>query len=525
MERTKWIVALILCLFMLTVSGCASWAPRAANSNGMRSDAAQKEEITLYSFDRRNYEQPDRVLARIEQETNVKLRILTGPWDDTQLDVLVATGDYPDVITIVDSEKSGRFNKWVKEGVLVPFDAALLEGLPHLQKLFSQPGFQNLKINGQFYGLPLKDEFPPGSADQHVIVMRKDWLDRLQLPVPENLEQFRQTLVAFKNGDPDGNQVKDTYGLVSDGLYSIVRNLVGAWGLPIDERSTGFLQVGGDYEYWAIQPQVREALRYVRGLYRDNLIQPDTLSLSTNVQVRPKFVEGRVGAMFDHVNFEELVKKEDQLKRHTPDARLMELSALEGPTGQRGYSIGSEFWGYTVITNKAKDPKAIARLFDFLLSDEGSRLTLFGVPDVHYSVDNGRYTLYPEERKKDVGFDPNHPGAPHELSWGIVQWSQMTDSTYLQLRDLTRPDFSKVVFDNLERVNKYLIEPAAIQLATPKWISFKANSDQLYQEYFNKIVMGELDVDEGFARFVEKWKESGGSEAMKEMSDAIKASK
>ncbi|MCM3749511.1 extracellular solute-binding protein [Paenibacillus pasadenensis] len=513
MQKTQRILGILLA-GAIGLAGCSS--------SSSTTDGDKAVPISIYSFDRQNYgNQNDRVLDAIEKATGTLISLQTGGWEDTQLDILMATGSYPDVLTIVDNEKTGRFNKWIKEESIIPFTDELIEGLPNLQAHLQDPAYDELRINGELYGLPLRDELPQGSPGQHVLILRQDWLDKLGLPTPDTLQQFRDTLIAFRDRDPDGNGVHDTYGIIGNGLTSLVRNLMGAWGIPIDARSTGFLQVGTSYQYWVIQPEVKEAIKYVKELYDQQLIQPFTLSAATNVQVRPRFVEGRVGAMFDNANFEELIKKEEQLKRNFKDARLMEAAALAGPKGKRGYSVGSGFWGYTVITDKAKDPKAAARLLDYLLSDEGNRLTLYGLPDVHYKEDANRVSLRLDERKNDIGFGSLHPEAAHELNWGLVSWSRMTEKDYLKFRESSTPGFTKVVQDNLERINRYRIEPASYNLATPLWVSFKSTSDELTEAYFGKMIMGELDIEEGFSRFVDKWKESGGAEAMSEMSQAL----
>lgn len=516
---------LSLCLSLAVLTSCTM------ESGDGREEATPGEfaEISMYSFDRQDYaSRPDRVLREIERRTETRISLQTGSWEDTQLDILMATGSYPDVLTIVDNEKTGRFNKWIKEGKIIPFDDDLLEGLPNLQRLLDDPHYRDLRVHGHFYGIPLQDELPVGSVGQHVLILRQDWLDELGLPLPDTLEELVDTLIAFRDRDPDGNGIDDTYGLISNGLSSIVRNLIGAWGLPTDERSTGFLRVEDGFEYWAVQPEVKEALRYVQELYRLKLIHPLTLSAGTNVQVRPKFIEGRVGSLFDNANFEELLKKQEQLKHHFPEARLIELAAPAGPQGKRGYSVGAGFWGYTVITDKAKDPRAAARVLDFLLSDEGNRLTLYGLPEVHYTGDpasaSGHVELTLAERRKEAGFSELHPGKPHELNWGIVNWSRMAEEDYIRFREATTPGFGSTVRDNFERINRYLIEPASYNLMTSKWISFKSNSDALTQEYFDKIILEQLDVDEAFAIFKSKWLESGGAEAMREMSEALAAS-
>lgn len=499
-------------------------ATACSQARSLPNDSEHREKISIYSFDRQDYQSnDDRVLAHIEEANNMDIEINTGVWDDSQMDVLIAAGDYPDIITIVDSENYGRFNKWIRDDKLIPFTPELIDGLPNLQKTLSIDRLANLKVNGSFYGLPIQDELPYDSPGQHVLMIREDWLKALQLRQPESLKELEQVMAAFKHQDPDGNQMDDTYGLISDGLASIVKQLMGAWGIPVDARSTGFLQVGEQFEYWVIQPEVKEALYYVKGLYDKKLIHPDTLSASSNVQIRPRFIEGRTGIIIDNMNFEELVKKEELLQRNMPQAQLVILPAPAGPAGKRGYSVGSGYWGYTVITDRAANPRAAAELLDYLLSEEGERLTLYGVPDVHYKEQDGKYMLKMEERSKDIGFQSATTGAPHELNWGIVSWTRMTEEPYLQLRDQTITGFSSMVKDNLANAREHLIYPAAFHIATPEWISFKANSDQLYDEYFSKMIRGQLDIEKGFAEFVEKWKSSGGERAMKEMSDAIKA--
>ncbi|MFD2115351.1 extracellular solute-binding protein [Paenibacillus yanchengensis] len=506
----------LYCLAILALTACTSVETY--------SNQEQLEKISIYSFDRQDYQlHDDRVLQYMEQQIKLDIEINTGVWDDSQIDVLIAAGDYPDVITIVDSDNYGRMNKWIRDGKLVPLTEELTKGLPYLQQVLADKRLSDLKINGNFYGLPIQDELPMNSPGQHVLIIRQDWLKALHLDNPETLAELEQVLIAFKKGDPDGNQLHDSYGIIANGLTSIVKQLMGAWGIPVDARSTGFLQVGDHYEYWAIQPEVKEALAYVKKLYDQKLIHPDTLSASSNVQIRPRFIEGRTGVMIDNPNFEELIKKEEQLQRSIRQAELAILAAPAGPTGKRGYSVGSGYWGYTVITDRAKNPRAAAELLNYLLSEEGEQLTLYGVPDVHYKEVDGKKQLILEERGKDIGFHSATAGAPHELNWGIVSWSRMTEEPYLQLRDQSIPHFSAKVNENLEQLTKHLVYSAAYHITTPEWIAFKTNSEQLYDEYFNKIIRGQLGVDSGFAEFLEKWKSSGGEQAMQEMSDAIGA--
>ncbi|WP_010274195.1 extracellular solute-binding protein [Paenibacillus senegalensis] len=516
-EYSQRFTARLLCAVLL-VSNAGCYVP----SGGERNEPApaHRDAISIFSFDKQLDYSEDRLLQEIEKRTSTQIEIISTPWDDMQLDIMVASGDYPDIITIVDSDRRGRFQKWVNDGILIPFDDELLEDLPYLSEAVRKPKYDDLRINGIHYGLPLKDEYPEGSAGHYVWHIREDWLSNLGLPIPSTLDEFQQTLKAFKYGDPTGTG-QETDGVLINGIYSMVKYIMGAWGIPVDVQSTGFLQVGDQYEYWVIQPEVKEALLFTRQLYEEGLIHPASISMESITQTRPLFMEGKIGVMLDSMNFEKLLKKQTRIQEQQENAKLITMPAMAGPQGLRGYSRGSDFWGYTVITNKAENPKAAARLLDFLLSPEGRELTLFGVEGIHYTVEGPRRVLNMEERIKDPGFHTDVYGGLHELNWGLVKWSEMTSASYLELRESIDPGFTAMVEQNLQRVNRYLVEPAAYHVMTPQWISFKITSDELVKDYFNRMIMGELPVEEGFEQFVDKWLATGGREAMQEMSDAI----
>ena len=64
------------------------------------------------------------------------------------------------------------------------------------------------KRNDVLYGIP------SGNAERipsQFLWIRKDWLDKLGLDVPKTLDDVVEVARAFKNDDPDGNGVDDTW--------------------------------------------------------------------------------------------------------------------------------------------------------------------------------------------------------------------------------------------------------------------------------------------------------------------------
>ena len=68
---------------------------------------------------------------------------------------------------------------------------------------------------------------------------RKDWLDKLNLEVPETLEEYEKVLTAFVENDPDGNGKEDIAGM--DVAYTHFRAQEGAehlgWGVRLEKNN------------------------------------------------------------------------------------------------------------------------------------------------------------------------------------------------------------------------------------------------------------------------------------------------
>lgn len=79
----------------------------------------------------------------------------------------------------------------------------------------------------------------PFSVQANLLFIRKDWLDRLHLPVPTTWAQVAADAVAFTKDDPDGDGKADTYGMDVPGSTS--RGYISWWW------STMLWQNGGDY--------------------------------------------------------------------------------------------------------------------------------------------------------------------------------------------------------------------------------------------------------------------------------------
>ena len=133
------------------------------------------------------------------------------------------------------------------------------------------------KRNDVLYGIP------SGNAERipsQFLWIRKDWLDKLGLDVPKTLDDVVEVARAFKNDDPDGNGVDDTWGLgvcneMSDYAgYGTIEGVVNAFGgsilqymwMPNDD---------GTVSYEPTSQETRNALEKLAAMYSEGLINEE----------------------------------------------------------------------------------------------------------------------------------------------------------------------------------------------------------------------------------------------------------
>ncbi|CAI6059972.1 extracellular solute-binding protein [Cohnella sp. JJ-181] len=116
--------------------------------------------------------------------------------------------------------------------------------------------------NGKMYGLP---DLSNGFVGDTVMWVRQDWLDKLSLKAPTNVEEYEAVLDAFTNGDPDGNGKKDTYGMAlggNTGYHHPTANYMADAMFLFGQHQPYFWLKGedGQLHYGSVDPVVKDGL-------------------------------------------------------------------------------------------------------------------------------------------------------------------------------------------------------------------------------------------------------------------------
>lgn len=444
--------------------------------------------------------QKNEVWKYIEDKFNIEFEPMAVPNNsyEDKLKVTLASGDLPDLI-LWTKYPDPELNKYVAQGAFLPLDE-LVQASPNIMKT-PQSIFDNVKIEGKLYGVPRTR-----ALNRSAVMIRKDWLDNLGLPVPQTTDELYETAVRFTKDDPDKNGKDDTFGIAFGENISHMDPLWMAFDMGAGWR----VMEDGTLMSDSITPGRKQALEWLRNLYQDGGLDKDFAVLK-NSQVWEKLEGGKAGILIggqtsDYARYVENLAKVD------PKANLIMIRPPKGPTGVSGFSETSGFFGQWVIPAKTDDEKAqrIMRLLDWMAGDEAYQMKRYGMEGVHHTKSaDGKITVNVEKYKAD-GVD------------AVIQHNPYDPYSYVVM---TAPEsVQKAQRENLDMVKDLGIKNPALSFVAPSAIDKQADLTKLRDETFVKIVMGKAPLDE-FDRFVQQWLDQGGAQITKETNEWYQAQK
>jgi multiple sugar transport system substrate-binding protein len=186
-------------------------------------------------------------------QTGIKVVIGTATLTDfeTKLTAAASAHRLPDVV-VDDAAQLGNFES---QGIILPVDRKTFTGADQLTDLAWKSATD---LHGQAYAVPF-------SAQANVLLIRKDWLDKLGLPAPKTWDDLAKTAAAFTTQDPDGDGKADTYGLAVPGTTA--RGYTSwYWSTYLYGAGGDFVKSVGDGRYAATvdSPQAVQAAQFLQ---------------------------------------------------------------------------------------------------------------------------------------------------------------------------------------------------------------------------------------------------------------------
>jgi len=328
-----------------------------------------------------------KALQIIRDKLNINLVLTALPSSTNDQDVKVnaaaASNTLPDLFMV----GLQPFRNLVRTGQIAPVDD-LYKLMPERTKLMHDAdSIAYSTINGKSYGFAI-----PGSIIKNEgLLIRKDWLDKLGLRVPTTTDELFAVMQAFTTRDPDGNGRNDTYGYgafleiftISEGLGARFDPIMGAWGVA---GTWNLTKAGAGLN--VRKPEYFDALSYVKRMVDEKVIDPNWLSYNKD-DFRAAWKQGRFGIMREQNAAYAAEANYTPFDNNFPNGQWIVIDPPKGPAGKQSAGVYTQGYRIYAVSKKAADAgkgPAIARLLEWMSSDEGYYLLGWGERGVNYVI-------------------------------------------------------------------------------------------------------------------------------------------
>ncbi|MBP1988576.1 extracellular solute-binding protein [Paenibacillus eucommiae] len=234
--------------------------------------------------------------------------------------------------------------------------------------------------DGKIWAIP---ELPSIAGD--TVLIRTDWLKKLNLQMPKTMDEYEVVLKAFKDNDPAG----------AGQTIPMLTNLSGL----NNALAAGFMDVG--YGNWldsdgkvkpvVLNPGYKDFVAKMADWYKKGYIYKEAFSINKN-QMIDLVKQNRVatGAIW----YTRVLANDSVLRETNPDAKYEVAADLQGPKGLITTTSSVSSNGQ-MISKNAQNPEAAMKYVNWIQSDlENFFIAMFGIKGKHWE--------YVDEEKKII---------------------------------------------------------------------------------------------------------------------------
>lgn len=327
------------------------------------------------------YDETD-MMKYLEEQTNVHIvwdMIPQASWTEKK-NLTIAGGDLPDGFMGPLSLTADEAQLLGADGVLIPLEDLIREHAPTIQKLIDENPTYKASItstDGHVYALTAMQDM--GFDSFSTAIIRQDWLDALGLPMPTTIDEFYQTLKAFKDNDMAGNGNTIPWTFLyqeSDNINREVKRefewVFQAFGVSENPKHVA-INDDGVVEFTAAQEGFKEAVKFLNKCYAEGLIDPEIFT-QDRTMITNKIRQLNVGCYTDYRLKNSMASTEIQDK-------FAVLPALTGPNGDKGWlrAVAGMNEGAFALTSACENPEVAIRWLDYINEPENNIQMLYGM--------------------------------------------------------------------------------------------------------------------------------------------------
>ncbi len=281
------------------------------------------------------------------------------------------------------------------QGIIVPLETYIERNGANIKAMYeAYPALKPLtSAGGHIYSINALNE--SAYLAPYCFVIRKDWLDRLNLSAPETIEDWMTVLTAFKDQDANGNGDPSDEIPFSAGGHAWYTTFWGnAWDLHLFQTGGYYPDENGTMQFEFISEKAREFYTWLNQFYTDGLLDPEFMTLGSEDKMFEKVVLDQVGAFMCYPSNIPTLEAA-LIANGVEDAYILPLVPPKGPYAQMTEIVGDLSVDGFVVTSNCDNPDLAVALMNFLYgSQQGEDLMNFGVEGWTYNkAADGTYSF------------------------------------------------------------------------------------------------------------------------------------
>jgi ABC-type glycerol-3-phosphate transport system substrate-binding protein len=498
-----------------------------AVETGMRSNSQKPVKIKWY-WNESNVQLPEDgyICKRIKQDLNIEYIHISPKGTDFEekLELMFSSGDIPDIITSYNTLTSNLI-KW---GVIRPIEQYLTrEYIPNVIRIqnnwdMAVKGLQ--RDDGHIYAVPNCND----SLTAEVPFIRYDWLENLDLEVPETFDELLDVLIRFTHDDPDQNGIDDTIGTMANEFWGMV-----PYALNFASDHFEWYDDGeGGVTLGMFLPRHKEYLRYVKSLI-DSGAMDKNIATTKFIEINDRMKTGKVGFLYQWFSHGD----EEEIRKTDP---LCDWRPMPPPRGvyDKGYMPSTGILREEhCISKQCKNVEAAFRLMNYMADDKstgdkidftGSYWTMkYGEKGVNWDVtpegyfDDGKAGIFPQIAVNNEDADWVSLAGRFCNRYNTA-WRNSLPLKYQRMYEEIDSYPLKINIPENDPKKPYNTEFVAIPDDVAAFLLHWQYEE--WPDFFYGVILGKIDIDQGFYEFVKKAKAAGLTEINRKMEEAIRKS-
>src|SRR5699024_2376938 len=435
LRKRNWLLFLAIISVLLLLAACGGNNEGASNDNNNETADAESdnvnesgmpivdEEFDMTIFANKPAQNEDNdwndilIWNEYRDMTNINVE-----WDlqnpdalDEKRNLALGSNELPDVFFLSEMSNADLL-KYGSQESFVPLNDLIEEYAPNLTELMEEDPSIRKAItfpDGNIYSMPalIEEDFLSLRLSARPWI-NQEWLEELDMDMPETTDEFYEYLKAVKELDPAGNGDTVPYG--GTVIDELVQWLSGPFGI----MNTGYVNENIDADpedpskvrFYPVEDDYKKELEYIHKLYDEGFIDENIFTIEWG-QFLSNASENQYASMvfYDPIDLfgEEVGEQYDS------------LAALEGPDGHQDYTkISPSVWDTAnfIVTSENENPEAAVRWMDYFYSEEGAKLYYMGVEGETYEEKDGeiQYMDHITDPDDDMTFEQ---AVVQQLTW------------------------------------------------------------------------------------------------------------